>query len=382
MTTKILKSKKLLFFLTEDWFFCSHFLDRALGAVKAGCHVTIVSKKSEASQRIKDAGLNFIELDISRKGVNLLKEFQIFLKVVEIYRLVKPDIVHQISPKPIFYGTIASKISKVGLIVNAPVGMGYVFSSNDLKARVLRPFVKLAYKFLVNTKNSKVIFENYDDLGTFIKWNAVRPNDAVVIRGAGVNQSFFQQAKRINPYPVISFVARMLRDKGIFELLQAARELNSRGIRAEFLLIGTPDENNPTSITETELRKWSGKYGIKWMGWHTDIQNILRKTDIMCLPSYREGLPKALIEAAASSLPIVTTDTVGCREVVKDKFNGFLVPVKNVPELANALEKLIVDKDLRLKMGRRSRKLAEESFSSELVVKQTITVYSDFFQKI
>jgi glycosyltransferase involved in cell wall biosynthesis len=182
-------------------------------------------------------------------------------------------------------------------------------------------------------------------------------------------------ARKENPVPVVALVARMLRDKGIYEFVDAAHRLHAQSVKARFLLVGTPDPLNPASISEEVLNAWHGRNGVEWLRWHEDIPQLMANTDVACLPSYREGLPKSLIEAAACGVPIVTTDTPGCREVVRHGDNGFLVPVRSVSELSDALKQLVQNYQLRVRMGRRGAEIAEQEFSSERVVTETLEVY-------
>jgi glycosyltransferase involved in cell wall biosynthesis len=286
-------------------------------------------------------------------------------------------VLHHVAAKAIFYGSLAALMSPHRpAIVNAPVGMGYVFSSKDWLARFLRPCLRLGYRLLLNPRRSRVIFENPDDAGWLVDNGVVRSSDAVVIRGAGVDVRRFRPAPAPAGPPVVALVARMLRDKGIYEFVEAAHRLHDAGVNARFVLIGVPDPENPASVPVEQLRSWHGQKGVEWWGFQEDMPSTWRQVHIACLPSsYREGLPKALIEAAACGLPIVTTDAVGCREVVKNGDNGLLVPAGDVPALAKALRILIADEDLRSRMGKRSRARAEGEFTSEQVIAQTLGVY-------
>lgn len=366
---------KILFFISEDWFFCSHFLERAAAARAAGYEVVVVARERQHGQHIRDAGLRLIPVDFERRNINPLRELALLKRLRQIYAKERPDIVHHIAAKPIFYGTLLSRLLGIRAVVNAPVGMGYVFSSSDLKARLLRPLIRLAYLLLLNPPGSRVVFENGHDLGTFVESGAVSAANAVLIRGAGVDLSAFRPCAPPPDPPVVMLIARMLRDKGVVEFAEAARKLHSEGVSARFVLVGDPDPGNPASISAETLASWHGKEGVECWGWRSDVVAALQQAHIACLPSYREGLPKSLLEAAASGLPIVTTDTVGCRDVVEHGVNGLLVPVKSVDELANALRRLILDPELRQSMGTAGRRIAEREFSSQRVIAETISVY-------
>ena len=375
--------KKLLFLITEDWFFCSHFLERALAAKKSGFEIIVCARKNKDKKNIEDYGFKFQEISFNRKSINPLYEFQVLIKIIKIYRKFSPDIVHQIAFKPIIYGSIAAKINNVKSIINAPVGMGFVFTSDSIKALFLKPIIKFLLKKLLSSnggknKKNKVIFENNDDLNYFVKLGAVKNKDTCLIRGAGVNiDKDFVIHKKKNKVPIIALVGRMLKDKGIYEFVNAAKILKENNTQAKFLLIGDVDNFYSSSIDLKVLKKWNKQEIVEWLGFVNNVDEILRNVDILCLPSYREGLPKALIEGAARGLPIITTNTVGCKDVVEDGKNGFLVPIKDSIALARVMSILVKDEDLRFKMGCESFKIASKKFSSSIIVEQTLEVYNE-----
>ena len=227
-------------------------------------------------------------------------------------------------------------------------------------------------------KKNRVIFENSDDLNYFVKAKIVNIREAILIKGAGIeiDEEFFKRKKE-SKVPTISLVARMIRDKGIYEFVEAAKILKKKKINCRFLLIGDIDKKNPNSLKQAKLQEWQDKNIIEWLGWVKDVRSILLETDILCLPSYREGLPKSLLEGAAIGLPLVTTDAVGCREVVLDGINGYLVPVKDSKKLSLAIKNLIEDKELRVKMGAESFRIAKSEFSSKIINSQTISIYDE-----
>jgi glycosyltransferase involved in cell wall biosynthesis len=367
---------KLLFLLTEDWFFCSHFIERAIAAQTAGYEVVVACRENSHGEQIREMGLKLVPVDFVRRSTNLPTELRTLREIFRLYRRERPDIIHQIGAKPILYGSLVARILGIRCIVNASIGMGYVFSSMDSRARRLKPLVSFAYRCLMNSPGSKVVFENGDDLATFVRMGAVQRKDAVLIRGAGIDVNAYQPHGDEPPgTPVVMLIARMLRDKGINEFVEAAHLLHEEGVHARFVLVGDPDPENPTSIPLDQLQAWSGVRGVEWWGWRGDVAEILAASHIACLPSYREGLPKSLLEAAASGLPIVTTDTVGCREVVCDGENGYLVPVGDPRALADALKKLINNPELRKEMGAVGRARAEAEFASSRVIAETLAVY-------
>lgn len=367
---------KILYLINNDKFFCSHFLERAIAAKAKGYEVIVASGEGGARDVIINSGLEYIDIPLKRSGINPFKEFFLILFIFNIYKKTNPDIVHHITLKPIIYGSLVSVILKIKFIVNAPVGMGYVFSSSDFKAKVLKYFILFVFRFLLNPSNSRVIFENSDDLNFFIKNGSVKSADACLIRGAGIDLIKFKPSERLVNPPKVVLVARMLKDKGVLEFVSAAKIIRNSGLQVKFVLVGEPDPGNPASISLEDIKIWVENGLVEWWGHRNDIAEILTESTIACLPSYREGLPKSLLEAAASGLPIVTTDAVGCREVVKDGYNGYLVPIGNSLMLAGAIEMLIKNFELRKMMGRNSRLMAESEFDSELIINQTLQVYN------
>ena len=374
--------RKLLYNITEDWFFCSHFLNRALEAKKSGYKIIVCANKNNNKIDIEKFGFKFIHIPYNRRNLNPLYELFILFKLIKTYKDINPDIVHQIASKPIILGSIAARICNIKSVINAPVGMGYVFSSKEIKAKILKVILNFSYKKLLNShkgkdKKNKVIFENNDDLNYFLMKGALNKNDAHVIRGAGVEVKELNSNNKKNKLPNVTLIARMLKDKGVFEFVSAARIINSEIIKGKFILVGDNDPLNPTSIDIKTLEKWHDQEIVKWLGWVDNIDEILFDTDILCLPSYREGLPKALLEGAAMGLPIVTTNTVGCRDVVDDGINGFLVPVRNINLLAEKIETLINNASLRKEMGKKSYLLAKTKFSVNIINKQTLKIYDE-----
>ena len=374
--------KKLLFNLTEDWFFCSHFLNRALTAKKNGFSVYVCSKENNHKSIIESYGIKFIPLPYNRKNINPFYELYVLVRIIFLYKNIKPDITHNIAAKPIIYGSIASKICNIKSVINAPVGMGFIFTSESLKAKILRPILKLLMKSFLNThhgksRKTKVIFENNDDLKYFINLGALSKDESCVIRGAGVKVKKSKIKRKSSSFITVTLVARMIKDKGIYEFVSAAKKLKKKHFKVKFLLAGDIDSLNPSSLKKQTLNNWHKEGIITWLGWVDNVDMVLDKTDILCLPSYREGLPKALIEGAAKGLPIVTTNTVGCKDVVENGVNGFLVPVKNVKELSSKISKLIKSKVLREKMGKESLRIASSKFCEKIINSQTLDIYNE-----
>jgi glycosyltransferase involved in cell wall biosynthesis len=254
--------------------------------------------------------------------------------------------------------------------------MGFVFSSGSLRARLLRPAVRAALRLLLNPEGSRVVFENRDDMREAVTDGLVSGEDAVLIRGAGVDLDRFRPGPAAAGPPTVVLVARMLREKGIEDFVEAARILRHRRVAARFLVAGAPDLGNPGTISESELRRWHEEGAVEWIGQRDDVEVVLASAHVACLPSYyREGLPKSLLEGLAAGLPIVTTDVPGCRETVLVGENGLLVPPRDPQRLAEALATLIGDADMRVRFGMRSRQLAEAEFGTAKVSEATLALY-------
>jgi len=371
----------LLYFVTEDWFFCSHFMERAVAAQQAGYDVTILTHVKDCGDKIRDAGLSLAPLDIQRKSLNPIREISTIIQIARIYSREQPQLVHQFALKPIIYGAIAARLAGINRCVNAPLGMGFVFSSSSLLARILRPAVRIALSLLLNPAGSKVVFENADDFEEAIEDGLVCRQTAVLIRGAGVDTDGFWPGSEPPGIPKVVLVSRMLWEKGIGEFVEAARSLRERGVVARFLLVGAPDLENPAAISPAQLGSWHQEGAVEWLGHRTDIAEILSDCHVFCLPSgYREGLPKSILEALAAGLPVVTTDVPGCREAVSHGDNGLLVPSRNPEALADALTTLIQNPSLRRRMGANGRLRAEQEFASPLVCEATLVLYREMLE--
>lgn len=375
---------KIIFLVTEDWYFCSHRLPIARAARDAGFEITVVTRVSDHGAQIKDEGFHLIPLGFKRRGKHPVRELMTIRDIVSIYRSEKPDLVHHVSLKPVLYGSVAAKIAKVPAAVNALAGLGFVFSSEKTQAKVIRGMVKLAFRWLLDRPNGCVLLQNPDDRDLLVESGSVTAENTRLVRGSGVDTSRFHPTDEPDDGPVVvSLVARMLRDKGVYEFIEATRILKRRGVRLNGVLVGRPDPENPTSIPEAQLQEWHVEGVVDWWGQREDIPSVWEQSHIAVLPSsYGEGVPLCLIEAAACGRPIVTTDTPGCREIVHDGENGLLVPVHNSHALADALAKLISSGDLRTAMGARGRELVEEQFSQRYVVEKTLEIYEELLSGV
>lgn len=366
---------KVLYIITEDWFFHSHFLDRAKQVLNSGGTVGVATRFSVHEAELERLGFELFPLNFSRRGLNPIAEFITSLKIRKIIREFKPDIAHNVALKPVVTGTFGALLGRQSVVVNALVGMGYIFTSTDTRASMIKPFLSRILKFLLHSKSVHVVIENPDDFNSLVKDGFVNETQISLIRGAGVDLNAFQFHPEGAGPIVVTMVSRILRDKGVLEFIDAASQLRTRIPDVMFQIVGEPDTGNPSAISLSEINSWEFLPNVRYLGRRTDIASILKESHIVCLPSYREGLPKSLLEALSSGRPIITTDVPGCREVCDDGVNGLLVPPRDSIALANAIEKLSTNSQLRQQMGIAGRKRAETEFSNEIVCTQTLNLY-------
>ena len=365
---------KILYWVSEDWYFVSHRLRLALQAKGEGHEVFVVTSLGRYRKLLESNGLNPIHLGINRAGKNVFQDLLTMFRLWRIYRDLKPDVVHHVAVKPVIYGSIVAGFCRVPRVINALAGLGYVYSSQDKIARFLRPIVSTLFKSILNRRNSRLIVQNDDDYARFTHDLKLSKDRVCIIKGAGIDVSKFV----VNPEPAgiirVVLLARLLGDKGVYDFVEAAFILRGRDARVEMVLVGDIDSSNPSSVGASEIRRWQGQGLIKWDGFQANIQAVWDFAHISVLPSYREGLPKSLLESSACGRPMIATDVPGCREVV-DGSNGILVPVRTPSALADAIELLANDKELRIEMGIAARCKVEREFSSHIVDRATLDLY-------
>ncbi|NKB59072.1 MAG: glycosyltransferase [Alphaproteobacteria bacterium] len=367
---------KILYLVSEDWYFCSHRLPIARAARDAGAEVVVATRVRDHSAPIEAEGFRLVPVELSRSGRNPLHDARTLAALIRLYRRERPDIVHHVALKPALYGSIAAWLTGIPGSVNAFAGMGFVFISSGLFARALRPLIRATFRFLLNRPASRVIVQNPDDRALFENTIGVAPHRITVIRGSGVDISRYQPRPEPSGVPVAVCVSRMLWDKGIGELVAAARVLKAQGTALRIRLVG-PGDHNPAAIPSAVLAEWAAEGVVEVAGPSDDIPREYANAHIAVLPSYREGLPKSLLEAAAAGLPMVATDVPGCREVCCDGETGILVTVRTIAPLAKALARLAEDAALRKSYGAAARRMAETEFAEEIVVKKTLALYRD-----
>lgn len=371
---------KLFIVVNVDWFFLSHRKDVALAAQKAGWDVTIVTADTGKLKEIEALGLKTINLPMSRSGMNIREELGTLNFLRKLYKREKPDVVHHVGMKTILWGTLAAKFSKVNGVVNAISGLGGFFAEDNkgMMARVMPKVLKFSH----NRKNLLCIFQNNEDKGLYVKNGIIKEEQARYIKGSGVNLKEFCYTPEPTEGKIrVILTARMIVEKGIFILTEAAEKLRPKyGDTAKFLLVGGIDDH-PGAITKEQLEAvCDGKY-IQWLGYRTDVKELLQSSHIVAFPSYyMEGLPKSLIEADAIGRPVITCNSVGCKEAVIDGHNGYLIPTKNVDALVEKLDILLSNAKLRQKMGRNSRAYAEANFSLDVVIEKHLAIYEELMK--
>lgn len=370
-------NKKLFIVVNVDWFFLSHRKDVALAAKEAGWDVTIVTADTGKLKDVEALGLKTINLPMSRSGMNIVEELKTLNWLRKLYKREKPSVVHHVGMKTILWGTLAAKFSRVHGVVNAISGLGGFFAEDNrgLLSRVM----PMVLRFSHARKNLVCIFQNDDDWGLYVKHGIIKHEQGRFIKGSGVDLDQFCYTPEPEDGKIkVMLTARMIVEKGVFLLTEAAERLRSKYEgKVQFLLVGGLDDH-PGAITKEQLDAvCDGEY-IQWLGYRTDVRDLLKQCHIMAFPSYyMEGLPKSLIEADAIGRPIITSNSVGCKETVIDGYNGFLIQPKDVDALTEKLDVLLSDKELRVKMGKNARKYAEEHFSIEIVKDRHLEIYNE-----
>lgn len=373
--------KKLLLVINEDRFFLSHRTRIAETARANGWDVTIVTKDTGKRHVIENMGFKYLELPVNPTGINPLEELKTLKFLYGLYRKNPDAIIHQVGLKNMLWGGIASRLTKTRGVVYAVSGLGTLFGENN-PGLISRMVIRLL-RFAMNKRYVTVIFQNHDDEKLFVDRHIVKEQKVVFIKGSGVDLQEFSFTDQPDHTPIkVLFTARMLREKGVADLVEAAEILRKdyQG-KVEFLLCGDLSKN-PSAMTQEEIRSLVDNKYIKWLGHRSDVNALLRESDIMCLPSYyREGVPRSLIEASAVGRPIVTTDSVGCRDTVVDGVNGFIVPTHSPEKIAEALKKLIDHPELRILMGRESRKIAERDYDVDKVADTHMDIYESLYSR-
>ncbi len=378
-------SKKLLFVVTEDWYLVSHRLPLAIAAQQAGFKVSVATRLVKHQHIITEHGLQVIPFNMERRGLDPLHLIREIYSLVSILRRERPDIIHLVALRPVIVGGIATYLAGISNVVFALTGMGFLFTDGG-RLPWIRKTIQKSLPWLLS--RGLTIVQNQDDAEQLIGFGLPK-NRLRLIPGSGVDvkhfvpgiQSIETAPDTIDslpipiPIPIVMMASRLLWDKGLAEFIAAAKILQNQHCR--FVLVGTIDNDNPASASEDDIKGWIAAKIIEWWGHSTDMATVLSQADIVCLPSYREGLPKVLLEAMACGKPCISTDVPGCRAAVTHQDNGLLVPVKDATALATAIKQLLDDLEQRHRLGIRGRERAVNEFSQERIIEKTLAVYQE-----
>ncbi|WP_049623641.1 glycosyltransferase family 4 protein [Frateuria defendens] len=376
---------KFVFFANTDWYLYNFRLSTAQRLQAEGHEVVMLSPPGEFGVRFAAHGFRWLVLPMDRASLNPWREALTLRRLVRLLERERPDLLHNFTVKCAVYGALAARAARVPAVVNAVAGMGYVFTCNRPKARLLRPLVGTLMRIAFDGRRSLLVLQNPDDAEVFVRSRTVAPGRIRVIRSSGVDTARFQPpATRLGGAARLRVLlaARLLWEKGVGEFVEAARLLAAEGREVEFLLAGTPDPGNPRAVAEAQVRQWAGEGVVRWLGHVEDMPALLARVDAMALPSYYcEGVPKCLIEGAACGLAIITTGRPGCREVVaQDGIDGLRVPPRDARALADCIARLDDDRELLRRLGCRARQKALEEFDERLVIQRTIEVYEELLK--
>ncbi|MEM6710014.1 MAG: glycosyltransferase family 4 protein [Pseudomonadota bacterium] len=376
-----LEGKRLLFVVNEARFLVSHRGALLAEARRRGMQLIVICGARTGEAELEAQGVEVQPIRLTRSAIEPWNELTSYRRLVALYQSLEPDICHHVTIKPVIYGTRAAQVARVPAVVNAIPGMGFVFIRRGMLANARRWLVNLLYRYALRHPNMRVIFQNSEDRDGFFENRLVPRDHAVLIRGSGVDLTLYPEpAPPVGPVTFV-LVGRMLNHKGVTEFVRAAQILCQDYPEWRFLLVGDVDPGNPSSLTTEQLEHWRRKGIIDWLGFHDDVPELLREAHVVVLPSYREGLPKTLLEASAAGRPMIATDVPGCREVIRDGMNGILVPPRDPIALANAMRRLGNSRDDRHRMGRAARVRAEALYNVDDVVRDTFLVYEQLLAR-
>ena len=370
--------------INDPVFFLSHRKDIATKSLEEGYDVYIATGPGDAIKEIESLGLKHHLLPLNRSGTNPINEIKSIYSLFKLITKIKPSICHFVTIKPVIYGGFVTRLSPVKGVVFAISGLGSSFTGDGFKSSILLSIVKLMYRFALNQQNSRVIFQNNNDKSILLDSKVVKEKNSVLIKGSGVELAKYSYTLASeNSSITVVMACRLLKEKGVFEFIQAAEILKSRNLDINFKLIGEIDLGNPKTVTAFEIETWKKDSSVDIMGFCDDMPTQIKNSDIVVLPSYYgEGLPKVLIEAAACGRAVITTDHPGCRDAILPNETGLLIPIKSPEALADAIYKLYTNPDLRIRMGERGRLLAEQEFDVISVVKKHLEIYDELLESL
>jgi glycosyltransferase involved in cell wall biosynthesis len=369
---------KLMFLVNVDWFFVSHRLPIALAAIAEGYEVHLACQFTGHETELAAHGIVLHSLSLSRSGIGLFAELKSFMQMARVIRKVKPDLLHLVTIKPALYGGVIGRLLRVPGRIISVSGLGYIFISQTLKARLLRPLIAFSYKIALKHESTKVIFQNPDDQALLERVGAIRSEQGVLIRGSGVDVEHYQMQPEPLGIPVVLLVARLLKDKGVYEFVDAAKKLHQQNFPVRMVLVGEPDPGNPNTVEEAAITQWVTAGTVEYWGFRENINMTIAESNLMVLPSYREGLPKSLLEAAACGRAVITTDVPGCRDAIENNVTGILVPVRNSEQLAEAIKQMCTNEQRRYEMAAAGRQLALREFD----IRKVVAIHLHLYQRL
>ncbi len=373
---------RVLLFANTTWYLYNFRMALARRARDAGHEVLMAGPRDEYAERVRQAGFEWYPVEVSRRGMNPIIEAGAIIQCGRLYRRLRPELVHHFTIKPVVYGSLAARLAGVKRVVNSITGLGYAFMKSGPSGTLLRGLAAVLYRSAMRGPNTRAIFENRADLEFFVERRIVASEKATVVLGTGVDLERFRPTREPAGAPVVLLASRMLWDKGVGEFVEAARILNREGVPARFVLAGTPDPGNPSTIAAEQLNAWAGEGDVEWLGRQEDMPAMYANCSVAVLPSQREGLPRTLVEAAASARPIVASDVPGCRDVVREGVNGLLVPPGDAAALATAIRRLLSDPELRRRMGEQGRRIAERDLADDPITRAVLLLYQDLLQSV
>jgi len=368
---------KVLIVVNVDSFFVSHRIEIGKAALNEGFAVHIATHLTKFRSELEACGFTVHPIDIDRSSNGIISLAKLFVSFLVLFWRLRPDVLHLVTIKPILIGGIAARFSPVGGVLYGISGLGHVFISEGLVSALRRKVVEGVYRFVLGARNIRIIAQNPDDRFAIANMGRKISNQIIIIPGSGINLSVYRFAPLPKGEVVVLMVARLLITKGVEEFLESAAYLRCSGVRASFLLVGEIDASNPAAVSRAKLAKLAAEGGVQVLGYRSDIADLMEKSHIVVLPSYREGMPKVLIEAAAIGRAIVTTDVAGCRDAIEPGVTGFLVPPRNAKLLAEKIKLLIEDRSLCGSMGLAGRKRAEVLFDINAVVARHLKIYRE-----
>lgn len=375
-------TRRLLFVVNVDWFFLSHRMPVAQQAQREGYEVHLATGLTDRRAELEAAGLVVHPLAITRGHAGWLASWAVWWALLRLFLHLRPDLVHLVSIKPVLLGGLAARLAGVPAVVAAISGLGFVFTAQGWRADIRRWAVGGLYRLALGGKRLRVICQNRDDLDQVTHMAGLDAGQTMLIRGSGVDLTRFVATPLPDGMPVVMLAARLLADKGVREFVMAARQLRGAGVQARFCLVGAIDPDNPASLGEAELQAWAQEGVVELWGHRADMPQVLAASHVVVLPSYREGMPKILLEAAACGRAVVTTDVPGCRDAIEPNISGLLVPPRDGAALALVIRRLLDDPLACRRMGQAGWDLAQRCFGEQDVVAAHMRLYAELMERV